>query len=61
LPQYTPGHLDRVGRARAELRAGPAGLAIAGAGYDGVGIPICVRSGQTAADEIVDGLGESTP
>jgi protoporphyrinogen/coproporphyrinogen III oxidase len=57
LPQYAPGHRDRVADARAAL---PATLRLAGAGYDGVGIPACIRSGQTAADEVVEGLGEST-
>jgi protoporphyrinogen/coproporphyrinogen III oxidase len=46
LPQYGPGHLDRMARVRAAL---PAGLALAGAGYDGVGIPACVGSGEAAA------------
>jgi len=47
LPQYGVGHLDRVRAARAAL---PPGLALAGAGYDGVGIAACVRSGESAAD-----------
>lgn len=49
LPQYAPGHLDRVAAARAAL---PGTIALAGAAYDGVGIPACVRSGETAADAI---------
>lgn len=56
LPQYTPGHLDRVAGARAALRAAHPTLTLAGAGYDGVGIPVCVRSGTTAADEIISAL-----
>jgi oxygen-dependent protoporphyrinogen oxidase len=56
LPQYAPGHLDRVARARAALDELP-GLAVAGAGYDGVGIPACVRSGWAAADRL---LGSDT-
>ncbi|MBE1488094.1 protoporphyrinogen oxidase [Plantactinospora soyae] len=59
LPQYAPGHLDRVGAARAALRTAHPRLALAGAGYDGVGIPICVRSGETAAEEIIKVLGVS--
>ncbi|MGN9776607.1 protoporphyrinogen oxidase [Micromonospora sp. H33] len=59
LPQYAPGHLDRVASARATLRAGHPTLALAGAAYDGVGIPVCVRSGATAADEIITALGGS--
>ncbi|MFJ8577753.1 protoporphyrinogen oxidase [Micromonospora sp. NPDC093277] len=57
LPQYTPGHLGRVTAARAALRAAHPTLALAGAGYDGVGIPVCVRSGETAAEEIITALG----
>jgi oxygen-dependent protoporphyrinogen oxidase len=60
LPQYPPGHLDRVAAARATLRATHPTLALAGAGYDGVGVPICVRSGEAAAEEIVHALGGST-
>lgn len=56
LPQYPPGHLGRVATARAELRAAHPTLALAGAGYDGVGIPVCVRSGETAAEEIITAL-----
>jgi protoporphyrinogen/coproporphyrinogen III oxidase len=64
LPQYAPGHLDRVVRARSALRAAGARpatppLALAGAAYDGVGIPACVRSGETAADEIITALREN--
>jgi oxygen-dependent protoporphyrinogen oxidase len=51
LPQYLPGHLGRVAAAR---RALPAGLALAGAGYDGVGIPACIRSGEAAAEAVLD-------
>jgi oxygen-dependent protoporphyrinogen oxidase len=46
LPQYAVGHLDRVRRIRAAL---PAGLAVAGAAYDGVGVPAVIRSGTAAA------------
>ncbi|GAA2529973.1 protoporphyrinogen oxidase [Pilimelia columellifera] len=60
LPQYRPGHLDRVAAARAALAAHPT-LALAGAAYDGVGIPVCVKSGQAAADHIMQALTEGTP
>ncbi|MEV5764131.1 protoporphyrinogen oxidase [Micromonospora sp. NPDC052213] len=59
LPQYAPGHADRVAAARAVLRAHHPTLVLAGAGYDGVGIPVCVRSGETAAEEIITALGGS--
>jgi oxygen-dependent protoporphyrinogen oxidase len=57
LPQYAPGHLDRVAAARAALADRP-GIALAGAAYDGVGIPACVASGETAAEDIVKSLEE---
>ncbi|WP_089153838.1 protoporphyrinogen oxidase [Micromonospora sp. NBS 11-29] len=59
LPQYAPGHADRVAAVRTALRAAHPTLALAGAGYDGVGIPVCVRSGETAAEEIITALGGS--
>lgn len=53
LPQYPVGHLDRVARIRAEVAALPA-LRVCGAVYDGVGIPACVASARTAADELLE-------
>jgi protoporphyrinogen/coproporphyrinogen III oxidase len=53
LPQYRPGHLDRVAAARAAL-AGRGTLTLAGAAYDGVGIPACVRSGEAAAEVLLN-------
>ena len=51
LPQYAPGHLDRVARARAELLGTP-GIAVAGAAYDGVGIPAVIASARRAVDDL---------
>ncbi|MFV2011664.1 MULTISPECIES: protoporphyrinogen oxidase [unclassified Micromonospora] len=56
LPQYPPGHLSRVAAARRSLRSAGHRLALAGAAYDGIGIPVCVRSGENAADEILTKL-----
>jgi oxygen-dependent protoporphyrinogen oxidase len=53
LPQYRPGHLERV----AALRTGlPRGLVVCGAAYDGVGIPACVGSGTYAARDLLGQL-----
>ncbi len=49
LPQYRVGHRARVTQARASL---PPGIAIAGAAWDGVGIPACIASGWAAADRV---------
>jgi oxygen-dependent protoporphyrinogen oxidase len=54
LPQYAVGHLDRVRRIRETL---PAGLAVAGAAYDGVGVPAVIHSGQEAAAGVLHNNG----
>ena len=53
LPQYAVGHLTLVARLRASL---PAGLAVAGAAYDGVGVPAVAKSGQDAARALLAGF-----
>ncbi len=55
LPQYNVGHLDRVARIRAAIAAQP-GLAVAGAAYDGVGIPACIATARQAARQVVEYL-----
>ena len=56
LPQYAVGHLDLVQRVRTAVAAQPA-LAVAGAAYDGVGVPACARSGREAARRVVGDNG----
>ncbi|MDQ1738266.1 MAG: protoporphyrinogen/coproporphyrinogen oxidase, partial [Pseudonocardiales bacterium] len=56
LPQYAPGHLQRVDRIRAAVAEVP-GLAVCGATYDGVGIPACIGSAHMAADRVLAGFG----
>ncbi|MFI0487218.1 protoporphyrinogen oxidase [Actinomadura sp. 9N215] len=55
LPQYNVGHADRVAKIRAAV-AGEPGLAVAGAAYDGLGIPACIASARAAAARILDDL-----
>jgi oxygen-dependent protoporphyrinogen oxidase len=55
MAQYTLGHVERVARIREHLRELP-GLKLAGNAFDGAGIPDCVRSGEAAADEILNQL-----
>lgn len=52
MAQYGIGHLERLGRIE-RLRQELPGLALAGNGYRGIGVPDCVRSGQEAAKEVV--------
>jgi oxygen-dependent protoporphyrinogen oxidase len=51
MPQYLPGHLDRLADIEADLSRLP-DLAIAGAGYRGIGIPDCIRQGTEAAGRL---------
>jgi oxygen-dependent protoporphyrinogen oxidase len=48
MPQYTLGHLDRLGVIERRLTQHP-GLYVAGNGYRGIGIPDCIASGEAAA------------
>jgi protoporphyrinogen/coproporphyrinogen III oxidase len=52
MPHYTVGHLERAERVRTLARRWP-GLAIAGNALGGVGLPDCVREGETAADDLL--------
>jgi protoporphyrinogen/coproporphyrinogen III oxidase len=58
MPQYNVGHLERLARIE-RLRQLLPGLALAGNGYRGIGVPDCVRSGQEAALELIRTLSPS--
>ena len=51
-PQPVVGHPARMQRIRRRLAELP-GLELAGAAYEGVGIPDCIRQGRAAADRIL--------
>jgi oxygen-dependent protoporphyrinogen oxidase len=53
MPQYEVGHLDRVSEIE-KLVSGLPGLSLAGNAYRGAGIPDCVRSGEAAAEYLVN-------
>jgi len=52
-PQPTVGHGARMARIEERLKGMP-GLYVAGAAYDGVGIPDCVRQARTVAKRLRD-------
>jgi oxygen-dependent protoporphyrinogen oxidase len=56
MAQYSVGHLERLQRIEAARQALP-GLALAGNGYNGIGVPDCVRSGTEAASKILAEMG----
>jgi oxygen-dependent protoporphyrinogen oxidase len=56
MAQYDVGHLERVAAMRKKISAHGT-LQIAGNGFEGVGIPDCVRAGEQAAEAMMTGLG----
>ena len=60
MPQYMVGHLQKVEQIQS-LAAHHEGLALMGNAYAGVGLPDCVRSGETAAEQVVERIGRSEP
>jgi len=53
LPQYRPGHLERIDAVEAAL---PPTVALAGAALRGVGVPACINSGRQAARAVLAAL-----
>ncbi len=51
MAQYGVGHLERLERIE-QLRQQMPGLALAGNGYRGIGVPDCIRTGQMAASSV---------
>lgn len=56
MAQYFVGHLDRLARIQALCENLP-GLALAGNGFSGIGVPDCVRSGTEAAHKVLSQMG----
>ncbi len=52
MPQYNVGHPERLQRIDRSLIEWP-GLALAGNGYQGIGIPDCIHSGASAAERVL--------
>ena len=59
MAQYHLGHLQRVARIES-LVSRFSGLVLAGNAYHGVGVPDCIRSGNEAAQTLLDYLGMAT-
>lgn len=52
MPQYNLGHPEILKRIDLALEKHP-GLALAGNGYRGIGIPDCIHSGELAVNKIL--------
>ena len=53
MPQYNLGHPEKLIQIDAALEKYP-GLALAGNGYRGIGIPDCIHSGELAVAAVVN-------
>ncbi|HVE94127.1 MAG TPA: protoporphyrinogen oxidase [Acidimicrobiales bacterium] len=56
LPQFEVGHALRAARAHAVLESEAPGVVLAGAAYEGLGLPACVASGRRAAATLLKQL-----
>lgn len=61
LPQYEPGHPERIEVVMGEARRALPGLSLAGAAYRGASVPLCIRDGRAAADAQLARLGLAAP
>ena len=52
MPQYNLGHPEKLAKIESALEKHP-GLALAGNGYRGIGIPDCIHSGELAVERIL--------
>lgn len=53
MPQYNLGHPEKLAQIDAALEKYP-GLALAGNGYRGIGVPDCIHSGELAVQKILE-------
>ena len=58
MPQYNLGHPEKLKQIDSALEK-YSGLALAGSGYRGIGIPDCIRSGEIAVEKIARELSRA--
>lgn len=56
MPQYPVGHPARIAALRSELAQKLPGIYAFGAGYDGVGMPDCIKQAKESAEAAASGL-----
>jgi protoporphyrinogen/coproporphyrinogen III oxidase len=62
FPQYAPNHVRRMQVIRDEVEGKLPGVAMAGAAFEGLGVPACIRQGTAAARRVLHTLGgEAAP
>jgi len=53
MPQYNVGHSEILSNIN-KIMSKYSDIELAGNSYEGVGIPDCIRSGETAAENIIN-------
>jgi oxygen-dependent protoporphyrinogen oxidase len=59
MPQYAPGHVERVDALMATVARDAPGLSLAGAAYRGLGLPACIAQGRAAARAALATVGRT--
>jgi oxygen-dependent protoporphyrinogen oxidase len=59
MPQYPVGHLQTIKAARNQLNETMPEVFLAGAAYQGVGLPDCIQQGKEAAQQVMNSLAAS--
>lgn len=54
MPQYPVNHLSMIRDARSAVTVAYPGLFLSGSGFEGVGLPDCIRQGKTAAEQTIE-------
>ena len=57
MPQYAPGHVERIDALMTAVHEDAPGLHLAGAAYRGLGLPACIAQGQAAARAVLATVG----
>ncbi|MBU5442064.1 protoporphyrinogen oxidase [Paenibacillus sp. MSJ-34] len=58
MPQYPVGHIQALAAFRSQLSGTLPGVYITGAGYEGVGLPDCIRTAKETAEQAVKQAAE---
>ncbi|OIK10106.1 protoporphyrinogen oxidase [Bacillus sp. MUM 116] len=56
MPQYTVGHKQRLVTIKNQLKEELPGVFLAGASYEGVGVPDCIDQGEAAVKDVLEYL-----
>lgn len=58
MPQYTVGHKDRLEQTKKTIKAELPGVYLAGASYEGIGLPDCIDQGEAAVRDVIEYTGK---